>query len=97
MKPICVVKTGVNLATGSASTNTAIPTNSSGKSPVFIRLSCTQACYVKLGPSGVTATAGDLLLYPAESIIVNTCGLGYIAGKQVATAGILQISPLENS
>ena len=46
--------------------------------------------------SGVTAAAGDLLVQPADSVVIKTHGLGYIAALQVANGGVLQISPLED-
>ncbi len=93
---ITVVKTGVNITTAGVSASVAIPTDSAGTTPKYCRLSCTAACYVKIGVAGVTAVAGDLLVNPADGVIVRTHGLTYIAALQVAVAGILQISPLED-
>lgn len=91
-----VLKTGSNIAFGAASASVAIPTDSAGNVPKYLRLAATQACYVKLGTAGVSAVAGDLLVQPADSVIVRSYGLTNIAALQVTTGGVLQISPLED-
>jgi hypothetical protein len=42
------------------------------------------------------AAAGDMLITPGDSIIVDAIGFDHVAAIQVTGAGILQISPLEN-
>jgi len=93
---ISVVKTGATLAVGAASASVAIPTNSSGAAAKYARIAATSACYVKLGPSGVTAAAGDLMLAPGDAVVLKTSGVGYVAAIQVSAAGTLQVSPLED-
>lgn len=95
MDAISVMKTGVTLATSGTSANVAIPTDSSGAAPKYIRVAATQDCYIKLGPSGVAAVAGDMLLQVGDSVVLATSFAPYIAALQVSAAGVLQVSPLE--
>jgi hypothetical protein len=93
-----IVKTGVNITTAGTSANSPIPTDSANTIPKYVRLSATAACYVKIGVgSGTAAVAGDMLINPADGVVVGTCGGNYIAALQVTTGGILQVSPVENS
>lgn len=94
---ISVVKTGSNITTGAASASVAIPTDASGGIPRYVRLACTAACYVKIGPSGVSAVVGDMIINPGGGEVLKTHNLGYIAALQVTAAGILQISPMEDA
>lgn len=92
-----IVATGSVINFNAASANVAIPNNSSGQPPNYIRLIATAACYVKLGTTnGVVATAGDLMIQPADALIVRSIGLSYVAAIQQSAGGVLQISPLEN-
>ena len=93
---ISVVKTGSTIAFTGTSANVAIPKDSSGTTPKYIRLASTAACYVKIGASGVSAVAGDLLVQPADSVVLKVGRQAYIAALQVSAAGTLQISPLED-
>ena len=93
---ISVVKTGSVISFTGTSANVAIPTDSSGTTPKYVRIASTTACYVKIGPSGVTAAAGDLLVQPADAAIVKVSNQAYIAAIQVSAAGTAQISPLED-
>lgn len=93
---ITVLKTGANISFNGTSANTGIPVTSAGIAPNFVRLASTQACYVKIGKGAQTAVAGDLLIQPADSVIVRVAGADNIAALQVTTTGVLQISPLED-
>lgn len=93
---ISVVKTGSVIAFGAASANVAIPTDSSGSLPKYIRVAANAACYVKIGPPGLTAVAGDLLVQPADAVVLKVSNQPNIAAIQVAAAGTVQISPLED-
>lgn len=92
---IQVFAPGAIIATGAASSAVAIPNTSSGTAPKYVRLAATQPCYVRLGSSPVAA-AGDLLVQPADAVIVCVSRYPQIAAIQLGTAGILQISPLED-
>jgi hypothetical protein len=93
---IGIVKTGSVIAFGAASASVAIPTDSSGSIPKYIRVAANSACYVKIGPTGTIAVAGDALVQPADAMILKTHNYGFIAAIQVAAGGTVQISPLED-
>jgi hypothetical protein len=86
---------GATIATSATSAAVAIPNTLSGTAPKYVRLASTQPCYVRLGTSPV-AVAGDLLVQPADSVVVCVARYPQIAALQLGAAGILQISPLEN-
>lgn len=93
---ISVVKTGAIIAFTGTSANVAIPKDSSGTAPKYIRVAANAACYVKIGPAGVTAAAGDLLVQPADAVILKVHNQAYVAAIQVSAAGTMQISPIED-
>ena len=94
----CIVKTGSNITTGAVSAAVTIPTNLSGLPPSYIRVSATAAAYVKIAPTGAVAVAGDIVVQPGDALIMSVpAGVTSIAALQVAAAGTVQISPLENS
>lgn len=92
-----IFATGAIIAFGAASANVAIPNTSSGTKPKYVRLIATGACYVKIGAAGVAAVAGDLMVQPADSVVVAVSGATFIAALQQSAAGTLQISPLEDN
>lgn len=94
---ITVSASGANITTGAASANVAVPNSSSGQRARFVRLQATAAAYVRPGPSvSIAAAAGDLLLDPTSPIILNVAGHTHIAAIQVAAAGIVNVTPLED-
>lgn len=93
---IGILKTGVVITFTGTSAGVAIPTDSSGTLPKYIRVAASAACYVKIGPTAPTAVAGDALVQPADALILKTHGYGFIAAIQVAAGGTVQISPLED-
>lgn len=93
-----IVKTGANITTSAASAAVTIPTNLSGLPPSYIRVSATAAAYVKIAPSAAVAVAGDVVVQPGDALILSVpAGVTSIAALQVAAAGIVQVSALENS
>lgn len=92
---ITVVKTGSIINFTVASASVTIPTDSAGTTPKYCRLASTQPCYVNIGVGSATAVAGDILVQPADAVVVRTHGLTHVAALQVSTGGVLQISPLE--
>lgn len=95
---VTIVATGFSAATGAASASTTIPNDSSGNKPSYIRVAARNECYVKLGVAGVTATVNDVLVQPADSIILQVPkGVTTIAYIQGTAAGQVNVSPLENS
>lgn len=92
---ITVAKTGAIISVTGTSARVAIPVASDGNIPRYIRIAANAAAYVALGDVTVTAVAGDLLVQPADCVIVATQGRTHVAGIQVSAAGTVQISPLE--
>ena len=95
MDAVSVSGTGSIISFGAASSSVAIPTVG-GVAPNFVRLCATQACYVKLGYGAQTAAAGDLLVQPADAVVIKAAGCNTVAAVQVTTGGVLQVSPLDN-
>lgn len=87
---------GATLTTSGTSTNAAIPNTASGTKPKYVRIQSTAFCFVKFGAAGVTATSSDILLSPNESEIYKVSGNAFIAVIQQASAGLLNITPLED-
>ena len=95
---VTITATGVSAATGAASASSTIPNTSAGTVPSYIRVAARNECYVKLGVAGVAATTNDILVQPADSIILQVPkGATTIAYIQGTAAGQVNITPLENS
>ena len=93
-----ILATGVNIATGAASVPSALPTTSAGTLPTKVRVSATAAAHVRIGITGVTALATDLLVQPNDSIVLAVPrGLDHVAAIQDAAAGTVNVVPLEDS
>ena len=95
---VTVTVTGVQLASGAASSSATIPNDSSGNLPNYIRVAATAPACVRLGKTSATAVATDLQVQPGDAVIMQVPkGIDKIACIQVSAAGIVQVSPLENS
>jgi hypothetical protein len=94
--PMMITTVGFTAATGASSARTAIPNDSAGNRPRYIRVSGINECYVKLGDSSVAATANDILIQPADSVILAVSGSTNIAYIQGTAAGKVNVVPLEN-
>ena len=95
--PITVAATGVLITTSGSSASATIPSNSAGTTPTYIRVAATAAATVRLGKTSATAVTTDLLIQPADAVILAVGGNDKIAALQVSGAGVVQVSPLENS
>lgn len=94
---ITVTVSGLSAATGAASARSAIPTASDGNRPRYIRVASRNECYVKIGDSTVAATANDILVQPADCVILQVpAGVTHIAYIQGTAAGQVNVVPLEN-
>lgn len=95
---ITATVTGITLASGAASTGTTIPNMSSGEKPRFIRIAATQPACLRVGAGAQTALVTDLQVQPGDAVILmipmGVTNIACIAAT--ATAGIVQVSPLEN-
>ena len=94
---ITVTATGITLASGAVSNNGIIPNASSGEKPRFIRVAATQPACVRIGAGPQTAVTTDLQVQPGDAVILQVpTGVLNIACVMVSTAGVVQVSPLEN-
>lgn len=93
---ITVIATGVSITTSGTSASATIPNASDGNLPRYIRVAASQPACVKLGSGSATATTGDMQVQPGDAVILSTNGYNKIAAIQVASAGVVQVSPLEN-
>lgn len=93
---ITVMATGISQASGASSVAVNIPVCLSGEVPRYIRVAATAAACVKLGTAPV-ATTGDAQVQPGDSVVMRVpSGVTKIAVIQVAAAGVVQVSPLED-
>lgn len=95
---ITATVTGVTLASGAASTSTTLPNMSSGEKPRFIRIAATAPACVRIGAGAQTAVVTDLQVQPGDAVILQVpSGITAVACiAATATAGIVQVSALEN-
>ena len=95
---ITVTVTGITLASGAASTGASLPVMSSGERPRFIRIAATAAACVRIGSGAQTAVVTDLQVQPGDAVILMVpTGITNIACiAATATAGVVQVSALEN-
>lgn len=95
---MAILATGVTQATSGTSTAVAIPNTSAGNRPLFLRVTASNETFVKLGTSSVVATGNDVLVQPADSVILQIpTGITHIAAIQGAGgAGRVNVVPLEN-
>ena len=91
-----ITATGISLTTSATSAPGTIPNNSAGAPAKYIRITATAAAYVRIGTGAQTAVATDMIVHPAESVIMSTLGCTNIAALQVTAAGIVQVSPVED-
>ena len=88
--------TGINITTSGVSAGAALPVDSGGANPRYIRIAVTAATYVRVGTGAQTAVSTDMLVNPNDAVIVPTLGRTHIAGIQVTAGGVLQVSPAED-
>lgn len=93
---INIAATGSTQATGAASARVAIPTTAANTAPRYIRIAAINESYVRVGDSSVTATTNDVLVQPADAVILRAQGCTHVAFIQGASAGKVNIMPLED-
>jgi hypothetical protein len=96
LEALQVAATGVNITTSGTSAVVALPNGSSGSKARFVRVHATVAATVRLGRTGVAAVATDMIVDPATPVILHTIGHTHIAALQVAAAGLVNVTPLED-
>jgi hypothetical protein len=94
--PITVTTVGKTQTTSGTSARVTIPNNSAGELPRYIRVAATAAAYVKIGDSSVVATTNDILVQPADAVIMSVNAQTNIAYIQDTAAGKVNVLPLEN-
>jgi len=91
-----IFQDGASLTTGAASARVALPVNSAGIAARVVRVAALNACYCKFGDATVVATANNILVQPADAVLLTVPkGATHIAGIQDAAAGKLNIQPVE--
>lgn len=94
---ITVSATGATITTSGTSASVTIPNALSGEKPRFVRIAATAAAAVRLGKSPQTAVTTDMQVQPGDSVIVHVpSGVDTVAAIQIAAAGTVTITPLEN-
>jgi hypothetical protein len=94
---ITVAATGVNIATSGTSASATIPNALSGQIPRYVRVSASAAAYIRIGKTTATAVTTDMMVQPGDAVVIHIPnGIDKIATIQVAAAGVVQVSPLEN-
>lgn len=92
-----VTVTGVSITTGAASSGGALPNASSGEVPRYVRIAASVAACVRIGVGAQTAVATDLLVQPGDAVILAVPrGCTHVAAIQLAAAGVVIVSPLED-
>ena len=95
---ITIVATGVAITTSGTSASATIPNDSSGNIPSYIRIAATAPACVRLGKTTATAVTTDMQVQPGDAVFLQVPkGFDKIAAIQVSAAGVVQVSPMENS
>ena len=97
MESVSVAVTGIQIATTGTSAGATLPLGSDGVVPRYIRIAATAPACIRLGTGAQTAVVTDLQVQPGDALIVTVNARTHIAAIQVSGAGIVQVSPLENS
>jgi hypothetical protein len=98
MDALQIFQTGVTVASSASSATTALPTAQNGVTVKYVRIAASGELYVRLGAAGVVATAGDMLVQPADSMILATNGATHFAVIQGGASGTARVNvvPVEN-
>lgn len=96
---LTIMAPGISVASGaSTSAVTAIPkTLGNSNFPTKIIVRATQAASIRLGVAGVVATANDTMVQPGDAVRLRVpLGVTSFAVIQQTTAGVVQVSPVED-
>jgi hypothetical protein len=94
---ITVTVTGKSQASGAVSAGTTLPVDSSGAISKYVRVAATAPACFRFGYGSLpTALATDIQIQPGDAVLLTTNGATHFACIQVAAAGVVQISALEN-
>jgi hypothetical protein len=94
---ITVTAAGITVTTGAASASVNIPVASDGNVPRYVRVAATTESYIKMASNTPTATTNDILVQPADAVILAVpAGVTKLAYIQGTSTGKVNIVPLEN-
>ncbi|MBT2300367.1 hypothetical protein J7E70_07805 [Variovorax paradoxus] len=97
MDYITVTVTGVSITTGAASSGGTLPNASSGEVPRYVRIAASVAACVRIGPGAQTAVATDMLVQPGDAVVLAVPrGCTHVAAIQLAAAGVVIVTPVED-
>ena len=87
--------TTISTATAAA----AIPTNSAGAAPKYVRIAATGTCYVRLAPSAALAVAvvTDVLVQVGAPVILAVHGNTHWSAIDDGTSVKVTVTPLEDA
>jgi len=93
-----ILGTGVTVTTTGTSASTAIPTTSANTLPRYVRVTATVESYIKLGTgAGTTATVNDVMVQPADAILLSRSACTHFAVIQGTAAGKVNVQALEDN
>ena len=87
--------TGISITSTGTSVNQWIPTDSSGKCPMYVRLASNAAGFAALSGENTNATDNSILIQPKDAVILSTNGCRWIGWKSLAGTAVLTVTPLE--
>lgn len=92
-----IFTTGVNATTSGTSASAALPNTQAGTAARIVRVAATQAAYINFGTSsGVTATANNILVQPADAVVLTLPrGSTHFAVIQEAASGKVNVQAIE--
>lgn len=96
MEALQIFQTGTTQTTSASSARVALPTCANSVKAKYVRVSASAECYVRLGDSSVVATGNDILVQPADAVILATSGATHIAYIQGQSPARVNITPIEN-
>lgn len=92
-----VTVTGVSITTGAASSGGTLPNASSNEVPRYVRIAASVAACVRIGVGAQTAVATDMLVQPGDAVVIAVPrGCTHVAAIQLAAAGVVIVTPLED-
>ena len=95
---ISVGVTGVTVTTTiSTSAGGAIPNNSEGARPKYVRIAATGTCYVRLRPAATTAVTTDAMVLPGAPLVMAVHGCSQYAVIDDGASVKVNITPLEDA
>lgn len=93
-----IYQTGFTATSAATSARTALPTAANSANINYVRVAATGELYVRIGDSSVVATSNDILVQPADSLLLCVNGATHIAYIQGGAAGTARVNvqPVEN-